>query len=98
MTRTATIKRTTKETSIAVTVEVDGSGSSRIDTAIGFLSHMLDTIARHGRLDLDVVATGDTHIDYYHTVEHDGLVLREAFAEPLGDNRRIPHRGAAYVP
>ena len=98
MSRTATITRTTKETSVAVTVGVDGSGTSRIETPIGFLSHMLDTIARHGRLDLDVTATGDTHIDYHHTVEDVGLVFGEAFAQALGDKRGIRRFGSAYVP
>ena len=98
MNRTATLTRTTKETSVAVTVDIDGSGVSRIETPVGFLSHMLDTIARHSRIDLDVVATGDTHIDYHHTVEDVGLVLGEAFAKALGDKRGIRRFGSAYVP
>ena len=98
MSRTATLTRTTKETSIAVTVNVDGSGSSRIETPVGFLSHMLDTISRHGKIDLDIVATGDTHIDYHHTVEDVGLTLGEAFATALGDKRGIRRFGYAYVP
>lgn len=96
--RNATITRTTKETNIALTVDVDGSGTSHIETPIGFLSHMLDTIARHGRLDLDVTATGDTHIDYHHTVEDVALVFGEAFAKALGDKRGIRRFGSAYVP
>lgn len=98
MTRTATITRTTKETSVAATVDIDGTGTSRIETPVGFLSHMLDTIARHSRVDLDLVATGDTHIDYHHTVEDVGLVLGEAFAKALGDKRGIRRFGSAYVP
>ena len=98
MTRNATKTRSTKETSVAVTVDLDGTGVSRIDTPIGFLSHMLDTIARHGRVDLDIVASGDTHIDYHHTVEDIGLVLGDAFAEALGDKRGIRRFGSAYVP
>src|SRR5205085_5903494 len=98
MNRTATITRTTKETSVAVTLDLDGTGASRIDTPVGFLSHMLDTIARHSRTDLDVIATGDTHIDYHHTVEDIGLVLGETFAAALGDKRGIRRFGHAYVP
>ncbi|HEY0156323.1 MAG TPA: imidazoleglycerol-phosphate dehydratase HisB [Thermoanaerobaculia bacterium] len=96
--RTATITRATKETSVAVTVDLDGTGLAKIDTPVGFLSHMLDAIARHARVDLDVIATGDTHIDYHHTVEDVGLVLGEAFAAALGDKRGIRRFGHAYVP
>jgi imidazoleglycerol-phosphate dehydratase len=98
MSRTATLERKTKETSVAVKLEIDGTGEARVDTPIGFLSHMLDTIARHGKLDLDVTATGDTHIDYHHTVEDVGLVLGETFAKALGDKRGIRRFGSAYVP
>ena len=96
--RTATITRATKETSVAVTVDLDGTGRAQIDTPIGFLSHMLDAIARHAQVDLDIIATGDTHIDYHHTVEDVGLVLGEAFAAALGDKRGIRRFGAAHVP
>ena len=98
MSRNATTTRTTKETSIAVSVELDGTGASRIQTPIGFLSHMLDAIARHARIDLDIVAAGDTDIDYHHTVEDTGLVFGETFAAALGDKRGIRRFGAAYVP
>jgi imidazoleglycerol-phosphate dehydratase len=98
MTRTATITRTTKETSVSLTVGVDGTGRSSIDTPIGFLSHMLEAIARHGQVDLDVIATGDTFIDYHHTVEDVGLVFGEAFAAALGEKRGIRRFGSAYVP
>jgi imidazoleglycerol-phosphate dehydratase len=98
MTRSATLTRTTKETSVSVTVDVDGRGRTSIETPVGFLSHMLDTIARHAQLDLDVIATGDTFIDYHHTVEDVGLVLGEAFATALGDKRGIRRFGSAYVP
>jgi len=98
MTRTATINRSTKETSISAEVNLDGTGVGAIETPIGFLSHMLDAIARHARVDLNIVAAGDTHIDYHHTVEDVGLVLGEAFAAALGDKRGIRRFGHAYVP
>ena len=98
MSRRATLTRSTKETSVAVTVDLDGSGAASIQTPIGFLSHMLEAIARHARVDLDVVAAGDTHIDYHHTVEDTGLVVGEAFAAALGDKRGIRRFGSAYVP
>lgn len=96
--RTATVNRTTKETSVSLTVDIDGTGRSSIATPVGFLSHMLEVIARHGQLDLDVIATGDTFIDYHHTVEDVGLVLGEAFAAALGEKRGIRRFGSAYVP
>ena len=96
--RTSTVTRATKETSVAVTVDLDGTGRAKIDTPVGFLSHMLDVIARHGQVDLDVIATGDTFIDYHHTVEDTGLALGEAFANALGDKRGIRRFGFAYVP
>ncbi|MGZ8831398.1 MAG: imidazoleglycerol-phosphate dehydratase HisB [Thermoanaerobaculia bacterium] len=98
MTRQASVTRTTKETSVAVSLDLDGKGSSRIETPVGFLSHMLDVIARHGKVELDVVASGDTAIDYHHTVEDTGLVLGETFAKALGDKRGIRRFGHAYVP
>ena len=98
MTRKATISRKTKETEVTITVDLDGDGTSRIDTPVGFLSHMLEAIAKHSRIDLGVVATGDTHIDYHHTVEDVALVLGDAFAEALGDKRGIRRFGSAYVP
>ena len=96
--RSATSTRQTSETSVSVSVDLDGSGKSRIDTPVGFLSHMLDVISRHGKVDLDVTATGDVHIDYHHTVEDVGLVLGETFAKALGDKRGIRRFGHAYVP
>jgi imidazoleglycerol-phosphate dehydratase len=96
--RTSTVTRATNETSIAVTIDLDGTGRAKIDTPVGFLSHMLDVIARHGRVDLDVIATGDTFIDYHHTVEDTALTLGEAFANALGDKRGIRRFGSAYVP
>ncbi len=96
--RTATITRATKETSVAITVNLDGTGRSTIDTPVGFLSHMLEVIAKHGQIDLDVIAAGDTFIDYHHTVEDVGLVLGETFAAALGEKRGIRRFGHAYVP
>jgi len=99
MTRTATLSRKTKETEVRVTVDLDGDGTkSNIDTPIGFLSHMIDVIGRHGKVDLDVKSTGDVHIDYHHTVEDTALVLGEAFGQALGDKRGIRRFGHAYVP
>jgi imidazoleglycerol-phosphate dehydratase len=97
--RLATVTRTTKETSVACTVGLDGDGgTSRIETPIGFLSHMLEVIAKHGKIDLDVVSSGDTHIDYHHTVEDTALVLGEAFRKALGEKKGIRRFGHAYVP
>jgi imidazoleglycerol-phosphate dehydratase len=96
--RSSTITRSTKETSVAVTIDLDGTGRATIDTPIGFLSHMLEVIARHGQVDLDVIASGDTFIDYHHTVEDVALVLGEAFAAALGEKRGIRRFGFAYVP
>jgi len=96
--RTATLRRTTKETSVDITVNVDGTGRASIDTPIGFLSHMLDAVARHAQLDLEVSAAGDTFIDYHHTVEDVGLVFGEVFATALGEKRGIRRFGHAYVP
>ena len=96
--RTASNNRTTKETAVSVKLDLDGTGVSNIETPVGFLSHMLDVIARHGQIDLDVIATGDTFIDYHHTVEDVGLVLGETFAKALGDKRGIRRFGHAYVP
>lgn len=97
--RSAVVQRSTKETSIRASVDLDGDGTeSRIETPVGFLSHMLDVIARHGRVGLEVEATGDTFIDYHHTVEDTGLALGEAFRKALGDKSGIRRFGHAYVP
>lgn len=99
MSRTAALERTTKETRVRATVDLDGDGTkSRIETPVGFLSHMIDVIARHGRVDIDLDAAGDTFIDYHHTVEDVGLVLGEAFGKALGDKAGIRRFGFAYVP
>ncbi len=97
--RTGSVERATRETKVRATVNLDGDGTrSQIQTPIGFLSHMLDVIARHGRVDLDIAASGDTFIDYHHTVEDTGLVLGEAFAQALGPKIGIRRFGYAYVP
>ncbi|MBF0446313.1 MAG: imidazoleglycerol-phosphate dehydratase HisB [Magnetococcales bacterium] len=96
--RTATVKRDTKETQVAVTLDIDGSGKSDINTGIGFLDHMLEQIARHGMFDLNIKASGDTHIDYHHTVEDVGITIGKAFKEALGDRRGITRFGMAMVP
>jgi imidazoleglycerol-phosphate dehydratase len=96
--RSASIRRVTKETTVSLSVNVDGTGRASIETPVGFLSHMLDTIARHAQLDLEVIATGDTFIDYHHTVEDVGLVFGEAFAAAVGEKRGIRRFGSAYVP
>lgn len=96
--RAAVVERTTRETAIRVVLNLDGSGRTAIDTPVGFLSHMLEALARHASIDLEVQATGDTHIDYHHTVEDIGLVLGDAFARALGERRGIRRFGWAYVP
>ncbi|MEP5763902.1 MAG: imidazoleglycerol-phosphate dehydratase HisB [Halieaceae bacterium] len=96
--RKATVKRDTLETQIAVSVNLDGSGESRFATGIPFLEHMLDQIARHGMIDLDIEAKGDLHIDDHHTVEDIGITLGQAVAEAVGDKKGINRYGHAYVP
>jgi imidazoleglycerol-phosphate dehydratase len=96
--RRTTVRRDTKETRIAVSIDLDGSGASRISTGIGFFDHMLDQIARHGTIDLDIEAQGDLHIDGHHTVEDVGIALGMAVAEAVGDKRGLTRFGHAYVP
>jgi len=96
--RKATVERNTLETQITVTVNLDGSGRSAFETGIPFLEHMLDQIARHGMLDLDIRAQGDLHIDDHHTVEDIGITLGQAVAEAVGDRKGIVRYGHAYVP
>jgi imidazoleglycerol-phosphate dehydratase len=98
MARTARIERNTLETQITVAVDLDGSGASRFDTGLPFLEHMLDQVARHGLIDLDIQATGDLHIDAHHTVEDIGITLGQAFASAVGDKKGIRRYGHAYVP
>jgi imidazoleglycerol-phosphate dehydratase len=96
--RSARIERNTLETQITVSIELDGSGRSRLETGVPFLEHMLDQIARHGLLDLEITAHGDLHIDAHHTVEDIGITLGQAFAKALGDKKGIRRYGHAYVP
>jgi imidazoleglycerol-phosphate dehydratase len=96
--RTAEITRNTAETQITVRVNLDGSGQARLATGIGFFDHMLDQIARHGLVDLDVDAKGDLHIDGHHTVEDVGITLGQAVHKAVGDKKGIRRYGHAYVP
>ncbi len=96
--RIAEVSRNTAETKIRVRVNLDGTGVSRLSTGIGFFDHMLDQIARHGLIDLDIEAEGDLHIDGHHTVEDVGITLGQAFAKAVGDKKGIRRYGHAYVP
>jgi imidazoleglycerol-phosphate dehydratase len=96
--RQAEVTRNTLETQITVKLNLDGSGKSALATGIGFFDHMLDQVARHGMLDLDIAATGDLHIDAHHTVEDVGIALGQAFAKAVGDKTGVRRYGHAYVP
>jgi len=96
--RTAQVTRNTLETQITVSLNLDGTGISKLATGVPFLDHMLDQIARHGLIDLDIQAKGDLHIDPHHTVEDTGITLGQAFAQALGDKKGIRRYGHAYVP
>ena len=96
--RTAQVTRNTLETQIAVSLNLDGTGVSKLATGVPFLDHMLDQIARHGLIDLDIEARGDLHIDAHHTVEDTGITFGQAFAQALGDKKGIRRYGHAYVP
>ncbi|AXK39160.1 imidazoleglycerol-phosphate dehydratase HisB [Crenobacter cavernae] len=96
--RTATVTRNTLETQITASINLDGTGKSRFDTGVPFLDHMMDQIARHGLIDIDIVANGDLHIDAHHTVEDIGITLGQAFAKAVGDKKGIRRYGHAYVP
>jgi imidazoleglycerol-phosphate dehydratase len=96
--RTAEITRNTAETRISVKVGLDGTGQARLSTGIGFFDHMLDQIARHGMIDLDIQAEGDLHIDGHHTVEDVGITVGQAVAKAIGDKKGIRRYGHAYVP
>jgi imidazoleglycerol-phosphate dehydratase len=96
--RIAEVERNTLETRIRVRVDLDGSGRGSYRTGVPFLEHMLDQVARHGLIDLDIVADGDLHIDAHHTVEDIGITLGQALAKALGDKKGIRRYGHAYVP
>jgi imidazoleglycerol-phosphate dehydratase len=96
--RKATVKRDTLETQITVSINLDGKGEGVFETGVPFLDHMMDQIARHGMIDLDVKANGDLHIDDHHTVEDIGITLGQAFAKAVGDKKGIARYGHAYVP
>jgi len=98
MSRTASVERATSETQIKLSIELDGSGRSSIDTGVGFLDHMLTAFAHHGLFDLDVIAKGDIDIDDHHTVEDTALALGEAISKALGDRSGITRFGDAVVP
>jgi imidazoleglycerol-phosphate dehydratase len=96
--RTAQLSRNTLETQIDVSVNLDGSGSGKFDTGVPFLEHMMDQIARHGMIDMDVRCQGDIHIDDHHTVEDIGITIGQAVAKAVGDKKGIRRYGHAYVP
>lgn len=96
--RIAEVVRNTNETQIRVAINLDGTGQQKLNTGVPFLDHMLDQIARHGLIDLDIEANGDLHIDAHHTVEDVGITLGQAFAKAIGDKKGIRRYGHAYVP
>ena len=98
MTRTADITRNTNETQVRVSINLDGTGRQKLNTGVPFLDHMLDQIARHGMIDLEVEAVGDLHIDAHHTVEDTGITLGMAVAKAVGDKKGMTRYGHSYVP
>ncbi len=98
MSRTAEVTRRTKESSVELALGLDGTGRAEVETPVGFLSHMLETLARHGRFDLRIRASGDTHVDPHHTVEDVGLAFGEALSGALGDRAGIERFGESCVP
>jgi imidazoleglycerol-phosphate dehydratase len=96
--RTASVTRNTLETQISVSLNLDGTGTSKLATGVPFLDHMIDQIARHGMIDLEISAKGDLHIDAHHTVEDIGITLGQAVAKALGDKKGVRRYGHAYVP
>ncbi len=96
--RKARVRRETKETRIEVSIDLDGEGNYKVETPVGFLTHMLESFARHGRFDLEVKAEGDVHVSYHHTVEDCGIVLGQAVLKALGDKRGIRRFGDSVVP
>ena len=96
--RSANVSRNTLETQITVELNLDGSGKAKFDTGLPFLDHMLDQIARHGLLDINILAKGDLHIDAHHTVEDIGITLGQAFNQAVGDKKGLRRYGHAYIP
>jgi imidazoleglycerol-phosphate dehydratase len=96
--RTAQVQRNTAETQITASLNLDGSGKSKLATGVPFLDHMLDQIARHGLVDVEIEAKGDLHIDAHHTVEDIGITVGQAFAKAIGDKKGVRRYGHAYVP
>ncbi|GLK83519.1 imidazoleglycerol-phosphate dehydratase HisB [Ancylobacter defluvii] len=96
--RTASITRATKETDIRLAVNLDGTGKATIATGVGFFDHMLDLLARHSRIDMDIAAKGDLHIDFHHTVEDVGIALGQAVRQALGDMRGMTRYASLYMP
>src|SRR5580698_1059290 len=96
--RKASVKRTTKETSVEVAVDLDGEGRSSISTGVGFLDHMLDLLARHSRIDIEAKADGDLHIDHHHTTEDVGIALGQAVKQALGDMKGITRYASVHMP
>ena len=96
--RIASVSRDTLETRIAVTVNLDGTGKSQLETGLPFLDHMIDQVARHGLIDITIAAKGDLHIDAHHTVEDIGITLGQAMAKAWGDKKGVRRYGNAYVP
>ena len=96
--RAASVTRKTKETDISITIDLDGSGKSNIATGVGFFDHMLDQLAKHSLIDLDIKANGDLHIDAHHTVEDTGITLGQALTKALGERKGITRYGHAYAP
>jgi len=96
--RTATVSRNTRETQISVSLNLDGTGACKLDTGLPFLDHMIDQVARHGLIDIDIAAKGDLHIDAHHTVEDIGIAFGQALSQALGEKRGVRRYGHAYVP
>jgi imidazoleglycerol-phosphate dehydratase len=96
--RSAEVQRNTLETQVRVKLDLDGSGVAKLATGVGFFDHMLDQIARHGLIDLDIEAKGDLHIDAHHTIEDVGITLGQALARAIGDKKGVRRYGHAYVP
>lgn len=96
--RSARVERNTLETRITVAVNLDGTGQTKLDTGVPFLEHMLDQVARHGLIDIEIIAQGDLHIDAHHTVEDIGITLGQALAKAWGDKKGLRRYGHAYVP